>query len=294
MAFGSSADPVINNSIFIKNSINLAKNKAAKENKVIMVHFYADWCLPCKWMDENTFTDARVVRILKDDFVALKVNIDDFDGFPVKQKYKVEYLPTILFLNEKGEEITRFIEALPPSKLITALNANSKKDSKVVATKKTEDAPAPMTKESNVKVEVKKNEAPVVEVKKTETVPAVIKSNPAEETKTESESQNTAVADNNAMDLENIEADLVNSGQKVYRVQVGIFSDIVKVDELRNQLVNKLNKPFMIEMDSKPGKKTRFILFLGKYLNIADARECAKLVNQELNTESFVREMIQY
>jgi thiol-disulfide isomerase/thioredoxin len=290
MAFGSSADPVINNSIFIKNSINLAKNKAAKENKVIMVHFYADWCLPCKWMDENTFTDARVVRILKDDFVALKVNIDDFDGFPVKQKYKIEYLPTILFLNEKGEEITRFIEALPPSKMITALNANSKKDSKVTTTKKTEEVPAPIAKENNVKAEVKKNEAPVVEVKKTETVPAVIKSS----TTTETEVQNTAAVDDNAMDLEDIEADLVSSGQKVYRVQVGIFSDIVKVDELRNQLVNKFNKPFMIEMDSKPGKKPRFVLFLGKYLNITDARECAKLVNKELNTESFVKEMIQF
>jgi hypothetical protein len=40
-------------------------------------------------MDETTYADRRVLGALKADFVSVKVNIDDFDGFTLKEEYNV-------------------------------------------------------------------------------------------------------------------------------------------------------------------------------------------------------------
>jgi len=107
--------------------VNLAsaKYKAGMEGKLYMVHFTASWCTPCKWMNSHTFTDDRVANYLTDYYVPVKINVDDFDGIIVKQKHNVQFLPTVLLFNSKGEEVGRFEEAIGPSKLMLILEENN-------------------------------------------------------------------------------------------------------------------------------------------------------------------------
>lgn len=113
---------------FYKGTLEEAQKKAADEGRLFFVDFYAKWCAPCKWMDETTFSDTRVTNMLNQNFVSLKVDIDEFEGFSLKQEYKVKYLPTILIFNSKGELIERVEETLSPRKMLAILEKHNAKN----------------------------------------------------------------------------------------------------------------------------------------------------------------------
>jgi thiol:disulfide interchange protein DsbD len=48
---------------------------AEEQNKPVMIDFGADQCGACKKLDEETFTDGRVIELSKN-FVCIKVNTD--------------------------------------------------------------------------------------------------------------------------------------------------------------------------------------------------------------------------
>jgi len=48
--------------------------KAKKENKILVVDVYTDWCGWCKVMDKQTYENANVVQKMKKYFVGVKFN----------------------------------------------------------------------------------------------------------------------------------------------------------------------------------------------------------------------------
>lgn len=53
--------------------------KLNKEPKRVMIHFYADWCVFCKKMDQSVFNNAEVKAILRTDYYAVKFNAESKD-----------------------------------------------------------------------------------------------------------------------------------------------------------------------------------------------------------------------
>ncbi len=118
---------------FYEGDFESAKIKAGEEGKLFFVDFYASWCAPCKWMDETAFSDSEVIKILNQDYIAIKVNIDDLDGYTWKQQYKVNVLPTMMIFNSSGELIERVEETLSARKLEYMLTKfNTEENRKVV------------------------------------------------------------------------------------------------------------------------------------------------------------------
>ncbi len=82
-----------------------AEAKAAKQPAIY--DFYADWCIPCHELDETTYRDAGVVKALEG-FRRIKVNLtkeDDAASQAAVDLFKIEGVPTILFLGPDGNEI---------------------------------------------------------------------------------------------------------------------------------------------------------------------------------------------
>jgi len=80
---------------------------AMKEAKPIFIDFYADWCAPCKELDENTYSAPEVVARSRD-FVMLKVDLtsaDDPQAEMLRKKYQARGVPTLVFLTPDGREI---------------------------------------------------------------------------------------------------------------------------------------------------------------------------------------------
>ena len=81
--------------------------QAAAQGKPVIIDFYADWCAPCREFEELTFHHSEVVAQAKNKFLMIKVDVTT-GGNPLHQKllkrYDVKGVPTIIFLDPKGEE----------------------------------------------------------------------------------------------------------------------------------------------------------------------------------------------
>jgi len=93
--------------------------EASSTGKPVILEFYADWCSPCIAMEEGTYPDPRVISEMKD-FIAIKV--DTQVRIDIESKYHIAYYPTIVFLNAKGDEITRHVGYLDPEGMVRTIN----------------------------------------------------------------------------------------------------------------------------------------------------------------------------
>ena len=101
---------VINNIEFVSNidyTLTEVIEMATAQDKKVFVDFYADWCLPCKILDEEVFSQKPVYSYFNKNFINYKVDIEKANGANLKLMYGAEELPTLLFLNEKGSVVNR-------------------------------------------------------------------------------------------------------------------------------------------------------------------------------------------
>ncbi len=79
------------------------------QGKTVMVDLYADWCIACKEFEKYTFVDAQVQQALSNS-VWLQIDMTDFDSpdnAELVQHYTILGLPSILFFDLQGNELTK-------------------------------------------------------------------------------------------------------------------------------------------------------------------------------------------
>lgn len=54
--------------------INEGMDKAKKEGKSIIMYFYTDWCVYCKKMDSQIFSDPDVASFMNEKYISIRIN----------------------------------------------------------------------------------------------------------------------------------------------------------------------------------------------------------------------------
>jgi thioredoxin-related protein len=106
---------------------------AAKEKKRVVLYFEQDGCPYCKRMVEVTFRDPRIAARMQERFVPIALNIwgdrevTTPDGKAMGEKQlaahlKVQFTPTLVFFDEKGNVTLRINGYYPPERFLAALD----------------------------------------------------------------------------------------------------------------------------------------------------------------------------
>ncbi len=89
--------------------LNLALENASAQNKPLMLDFYADWCISCKEMEHEVFTDPRIIKALKGTvLVQADVTKNDDLDIALNKKFGLFGPPAILFFDTKKQEYRSF------------------------------------------------------------------------------------------------------------------------------------------------------------------------------------------
>jgi thiol:disulfide interchange protein DsbD len=97
-----------------------------RDNRPILIDFYADWCAACKALDRKTFADKRVAEKSKA-FTMVRVDCTSPDHIcqALTERFKVSGLPTLVFMGAEGEERhgLRAVGFLEPAEMLKKMEA---------------------------------------------------------------------------------------------------------------------------------------------------------------------------
>ncbi|MEM5480508.1 protein-disulfide reductase DsbD [Pseudoalteromonas fuliginea] len=81
--------------------------QANDDGRMVMVDLYADWCVACKEFEHYTFPDAKVQSEFSH-YQLIQVDLTNSDNKTIElmEEYTVFGLPSILFFNTQGQELS--------------------------------------------------------------------------------------------------------------------------------------------------------------------------------------------
>lgn len=80
---------------------------AKKENKLIFLDAYTEWCRPCMQMARDVFTLDKVADFYNGKFINVSMDMEKGEGPAIAEKYKIKAYPTFLYINGEGRLVHR-------------------------------------------------------------------------------------------------------------------------------------------------------------------------------------------
>jgi uncharacterized protein YyaL (SSP411 family) len=80
-----------------------AFDEARRDGKLVLLDLTASWCHWCHVMDRSTYSNPEIARLINDNFVAVRVDIDRRPD--ISERYNRGGFPTTAFLSDRGESV---------------------------------------------------------------------------------------------------------------------------------------------------------------------------------------------
>jgi YHS domain-containing protein/thiol-disulfide isomerase/thioredoxin len=108
-----------------QSNFEAAEAAAKASNKPLLVHFFADYCPPCRRMEAEVFSDQAFGRKLSGMVVAVKVNTQLRPD--LAQRFQVERIPHDRLLSPSGKELTRAGGFIPGASYLAMVESATNK-----------------------------------------------------------------------------------------------------------------------------------------------------------------------
>jgi len=254
---------------FTKGNLSAIKEQAKLENRPFFVDFTAAWCMPCRFMDETTFMDPTLADYIAKEYLAVKVDVDDFDGYAYKQQYNIQMVPSILVFSPEGKILARYKESLPPSKLLAILKEHDNYNSKPSGISKpsSKDNGSVITRPSlpsTTTTQIPQTTTPI-------TAPSV---------------PEMPVASGNGL----FEFSVIRKASTGYGVQVGVYASYDNVLKEAAKFQEQFDAKVLVHIDNLNGK-TVYRVLLGDYAKISRATKLKNEVVAAGIKQAFVKDL---
>ncbi len=112
--------------IFFSDTYERLQTRAQNANKPYFVYFYANWCMPAKDMNEQTFKNPTLVDYAMNNYLGIALDGESqiTEGAKLAQLHNVLYYPTVLFFTPEGKLVDRAHGFLSATELLAKLRAN--------------------------------------------------------------------------------------------------------------------------------------------------------------------------
>lgn len=87
--------PALFSSLPFAEAVELART----QQRLLLIDFTAEWCAPCKNMDQTTWVDPRVVEWVERQAIAVQVDVDAEEA--VASRFEVRAMPTVVVLRDE-------------------------------------------------------------------------------------------------------------------------------------------------------------------------------------------------
>lgn len=101
-------------------NLESAQQLAGQTNRLVLLHFWGPHCPPCVQVERQVFSQAATGQALAAQFVAVKLNVDEFPS--TARLYGVTRIPTDVILTPSGQIVSKLTSPLEPSQYVAALN----------------------------------------------------------------------------------------------------------------------------------------------------------------------------
>jgi thiol-disulfide isomerase/thioredoxin len=85
-------------------SVEKAKEQAQRQNKLVLLHFGASWCRPCKALDTYVFKSSQVKKAIAENVVPVRLDADR--ALDIVNEYDVSMVPFDVIITPGGRVVT--------------------------------------------------------------------------------------------------------------------------------------------------------------------------------------------
>ncbi len=97
--------------------------EARESDRGVLIHFYAEWCDGCRFLENDTLRDHDVRAAILERYVPLRIDVTEetFETRAQLERYRVLQLPSIVMVDPQGKELDRIDHYLPPHAMLERL-----------------------------------------------------------------------------------------------------------------------------------------------------------------------------
>lgn len=97
---------------YFKGTVYEALSEAQRQQKMLMVEFYASWNYKSRWMTENIIARKDVYTVIDQTFVLVRVDTKTKEGADLAVQYQVVDYPSIVIFNQNGTVIDKIDQTM--------------------------------------------------------------------------------------------------------------------------------------------------------------------------------------